>query len=132
MRYEDDGLSLLFKVFQRLEAFLLEGDIAHSQGFIDEQDIRVNLGRDGKTQSDIHTSRIGLYRGVDKITNIRKGDDGIHLLVDLFSGQAQDGAIEVDVLPTGQFLLKASAQLQKSHCLAINVNSPLAWLGYPA
>ena len=58
-----------------VKALALEGFVAHSQNLINQEDIRASVDRNGESQTQEHTRGVELHLGVDKLLNLRKGDN---------------------------------------------------------
>src|ERR1017187_7690779 len=87
-------------------AALPEVDVAHRQGFVHQQDLRVHVDGYSKREPDDHTARIGLHRLVDELADFGKVLDILVALVDLPGAQAQDGSVQIDVIVAGEFGMK--------------------------
>ena len=69
-------------------AFRLKKYITYRKCFIHYQDLRIYVDSHSKGQAYKHTTGVGLYRLMDKITNISKTEDFIQPCVDFFFGKA--------------------------------------------
>src|SRR5439155_19394996 len=87
---------------------------------------------DRKCESDVHTARIALYRRVKKPIDTRKVNDLIEFVVDLASCHPEDAAVQVDILPPGQFRVKSSSHFQKAPDTPAQLNAAGCGLGDPA
>jgi hypothetical protein len=96
-----------------LETALLKTHIAHSQNLVNQQHIRVHVSSHAKPQARIHPRRIALDWRVNKALQPGKGHDLVEPGVNLLAAQAQDSAVEVDVLPPGEFGMKAGTQFDE-------------------
>ena len=94
------------------QTFLLEILISDGQHLVHDQDLAVQMCRDGEGQLDEHPAGIALDRRVDELLDLRKRDDVRQLCVDLGFRHAEDGAVEVDVLAAGHLVMEADADLQ--------------------
>ena len=92
---------------------LLELGIAHGQHLVDHQDFRLQERGNGKTQPHHHTGRIPLHRSVQIPFYPREIHDGVQFGGDFSACHAHDGAVHVDVLAAGHFLVEAGADLQE-------------------
>src|SRR5262249_18506045 len=68
---------------------------------------------DGEAQPDVLTGRVVLHLVVDLVGELRELDDRVEHLVDLAAAQAQQGGVQVDVVPAGQLAVEAGPQLQQ-------------------
>src|SRR5262245_10889430 len=64
-------------------------------------------------QAQIHAAGVVLDRSIDELLDLRKGDDLIEVLVDLFALHTKDRAVEKDILTSGQLRMEAGANLQQ-------------------
>src|SRR5262245_32424183 len=60
MRDEDNRLAVVEKLPQRVDAALLEIGIADGEDFIKQQNVWIELGRDRKAESHVHSRRVVL------------------------------------------------------------------------
>ena len=95
------------------ETFLLEPDIANGEDLVDDQDLGLEVRRHGEGHPHVHADRVVLDRRVDEALELGEGDDLVDLAADLASGHAEDGAVQVDVLESGQFGMEAGADLEQ-------------------
>src|SRR6266566_1797602 len=80
---EDDGATGAGNVPHLAQAFFLEIDVAYGENFVDEEDLRLEVGSDGEGQADVHSGRIMLHRRVDELFKLGEGDDFVELAADL-------------------------------------------------
>ena len=91
----------------------LERGIADRQCLVDDQDVGVDVHLHRERQAQCHAGAVGLDRLVDVVADVGEGDDVIEQGVDARRGQAQDRAVDVDVLAPGQFRVEAGTQLKQ-------------------
>ncbi len=108
--------------FHFLVAFFLKADIAHTEDLVDEDDVGLQNGGDGKGQLGVHTAGIGADRLVDELSKLGKFDDGGFLFLDLLLGEAQKETGEHNVFPPGQLLLEAHADTQQGDGVTVEVD----------
>ncbi|MNF60666.1 hypothetical protein D3C84_422880 [compost metagenome] len=113
MGNQQDGDTALQQLFEPVETFELEGRITYCQSFIDDQDIGIDMRRDGEGQTHEHAAGVCFYRTVDKLADVGKLDDGIKLLCYFPVRKPQQHGVEVDVLPAAIFGIEAGTQLQQ-------------------
>ena len=94
-------------------AFGLEQGVADGEGFVDDEDVGVDVDDDGKGQADVHAAGVGFDGLVDKRADVGKGDDVVEAFGDFALAQAQDGGVDGDVFTPGEFGVEAGAQLQQ-------------------
>src|SRR5205085_430975 len=69
---------------------------------------------DGEGKPHVHPATVVLDRSVQELLDLREIDDRIKLATHLVAPHAQDGAVEIDVVPAGQFRMEPSAHLQQA------------------
>jgi hypothetical protein len=62
---------------------------------------------------------------VDEVLEAREGDDVVELAVDVALGEPEDGAVEVDVLATGELDVEAGAELEQRREATLVATLPL-------
>src|SRR6202000_476444 len=107
------------------KAFFLEGSIPDCEHLVDNQYLWLEMRSYGKRQANIHARGIPLHRRVQKLLDLAEGDDLIELTPNLRSGHSQNGAVQEDILPPGQLLMKAGAHLKQATHSAVQANSHL-------
>src|SRR5271166_4175893 len=74
-------------------------------------------------QAYVHAARIALDRRVEEIANLREFHHAVEFPIDLFAAHADDGAVEIDVLASGQFRMKTGTDLKETAHPAAQVDS---------
>ena len=87
------------------------------------------MGRHGEGESHVHAAGIMLDGRVEEFLHLGKSHDLVKLAADLGLRHAEDGAIEEDVLPTGQFGMEAGANLQQARHAAAEPDPAFGGLG---
>ena len=95
------------------ETLLLKPRVADAQHLVDEQDVRIQMRRDGKTEPRVHARRVAFHRRVDELGYAREFDDLVELPGDLRLLHPHDRALEVEVLATGQIGMEAGRDLDE-------------------
>ena len=90
--------------------FLSEGLVANTQCFVNNENLRLDIGIDGKTKSRLHTAGIRPYPLVDIFTDIRKVDNLLLQFTDFLFVNPHQLAAEVDVLSAGKVRVEAGRQ----------------------
>src|SRR5262245_49272124 len=67
------------------------------------------------------------YGRVDKLFDLRESHYLVEFLFDLSVAHTQDRAVQENILPTSQFLVKARAHFQKRSYPAVNIRIALSW-----
>jgi hypothetical protein len=110
---EEDGAAAAGDILHRAEAFALERDVAHGEDLVDQQDFGPQMGGDGEGEAHLHAGAVALDGRVHEGFQSRELHDPAVLLADLPLAQAQDGAVEEDVLAAGQLGMEAGADFQQ-------------------
>src|SRR5215510_5711687 len=113
MRDEDDRPTCPSQRAHSIKALLLEAQVADSQHFVQEQNLRLQMGNDRKPQSDVHSGGVPLDRYVDELPNLCEVDDTLELSPDLAPWHAQDRSTQVNVLPPGQLRMEPRPDLDQ-------------------
>src|SRR5262249_50532418 len=96
------------------EAFLLKIGVTDGQHFIDDQYAGIEMGGDSECKPHIHAGGISLHRRVEEFFYAGKIDDLLEFRIDLFSGHPENGAVEINVLASGQLGVKAGTDFQQT------------------
>ena len=91
----------------------LERGVADRQRLVDDQDVGVDVHLHREREAQGHARAVGLDRLVDVVADVGERDDVAEQGIDARGRQAQDGAIDVDVLAPGQLWIEARAQFQQ-------------------
>ena len=111
MADEDDGAAAGGTVLHLAHALALEFGIAHREHFVHDEDLRFEVRGHGEAQANPHAAAVAFYRGIDVVLDTAEGDDLVQLGVHLGLTHAEDGAVEVDVVPAGELGMEAGAHL---------------------
>jgi len=74
----------------------------------------------GKSQAHIHPAGVPFDGCVNELFNLGEGDNLIEFLSYFFFGHAEDGAVEEDVFPAGEFRVEAGAYFQETGDAALD------------
>ena len=113
--YEQNCASLAPSFFHFAQAFFLERCVAHRQHLVHDQDLRLQMSRHGEGKPDVHPRGVTLDRRIQELLYLRKVDDLVELPRYLLPAHAEDRAVQIDVLPSGQLRMKTGANLQARH-----------------
>ena len=119
---KQDGGAARDQLLEPAEALGLELGVSHGQSLVDDQHVGLDAGRNGKGQPHVHAGRVRLDGPIDELADVGKGFDIGKAPGDFLSVDAQDGAIEIDVLASGELGVEARAQLQQRGHAATNVD----------
>ena len=117
---EQHRASLLGHVAHLAQAFALELRIAHRQDFVHDQDLRLEVRRDGERQPQVHAGRIAFDRCIDELVDLGEINNLVEFAGDLGALHAEDGAIQEDILAPGQFGMEAGADLEQRTDAAVD------------
>ncbi len=70
---------LLCDILHLAQALLLELDVADRQHLVDDQDLRLQVRRDGERQAHVHAAGVALDRRVEEFLDLGEGDDLVEL-----------------------------------------------------
>ena len=94
MAHEHDRRPPPLHLSNAVEALALERRVADGERLVDEQDVGVDVHRDGEREPHHHPARIELHRLVDEFADAREAFDVGHRAVHLPSRNAEDRAVE--------------------------------------
>ena len=112
VRHEDDDAALAEGAHEA-HRLLLEGHVADAQNLVDDEDVGIDMGADGKRQPRIHAARIVAHGPVDEVADAGELLDGRHPALDLGAAQAIERRAQKDILAAGEFRIEARAELQE-------------------
>jgi hypothetical protein len=113
------------------EALLLEGLVAHAQDLVDEQHLRLEVRGDREGEPHVHAARVALHRDVDEALDLRELDDLVVLPCDVRAPHAEDGAVQVDVVPAAQLGVEPRPDLEQRADAPVHDRLALGRLGDP-
>src|SRR5215831_17680296 len=120
MADEQDGSAFPRHIPHLAEALLLEGRVPYREDLVENKNLRLEVGGDGEGQTYIHAARVPFDRCIHERLDPRKLNDLVQLPVDFGLFHAQDGAVQVNVLQTGQLTMKTGANLEESTHSPVN------------
>jgi len=112
------------------QTLALEVGIANCQNFIHHQDFRFQVGCHGESQAQVHARGVAFDRGIDELFNFRECHDLIETGFDFLFMHAKNGAVEEDVLASGQFGVKTGAYLQQRAYATAQLAIAFGWVGH--
>ena len=113
VRDEDDRAAIGDHLVKGGVALELEAGVADGEGFVDDEDIGVDMRADGEREADGHAAGVGADGLVDEFADAGVVDDGFELGVDFGFAEAEDGRVEVDVFAAGKIGIEAAAEFEK-------------------
>ncbi len=116
VRHEDDRSAALLELEDLPEALPLELLVADGEHLVQQQHVDLEVRGDREAEPHIHARRVRAHGDVDEALELREGDDLLHVPADVVALEAEDGAVQVDVLASGEFGMEAGAELeQRAH-----------------
>src|SRR5262245_44905613 len=113
MRDEENRLAFRLEAPQRPSTPLLEIFVADREDLVEQQDVGIQVRRNGESQSHLHAGRVVLQRHVHEVLEPRVLDDGWVQALDVFPRKAVNRRIQVDVFLTRQLNVEADAKLDQ-------------------
>src|SRR4051812_3543331 len=89
------------------KTFLLELSIAHSQYFINDEDLALEMRSHCKCKAHIHPAAVSFYGCINVSLHPCKIHDLIELSFNLFFLHAEDGAIHKNIFTPGKFRIES-------------------------
>ncbi|CAA9406152.1 MAG: hypothetical protein AVDCRST_MAG64-1988 [uncultured Phycisphaerae bacterium] len=126
---EQNRAALPHDVAHLPKALALERRVADREHLVDDQDLRLQVGRDRERQPDVHAAAVALDRRVEELLDLAERDDLVELALDLGAAHPEDRAVEEDVLAAGQLGVEAGADLQQRRDPPAEHRPALARLG---
>ena len=111
---EEHGSPRVAELLHTSETAPLKFSVADGEHLVDEQDLRLEVGRHGEGEADVHAARIALHRRVDEPLDAGELDDLVEAPLDLAALHAEDRAVQVDVLTAGELLVETGADLEQA------------------
>ena len=108
-----------------------EVGVAGGEHLVEQQDVRVDRGRDGEAEPGAHPRRVGLERRVDEVAELGVLDDRRQELAGHRVVEPEERAAEQDVVAPGQLLVEAGAERQQPGDVAVDVDRALGRMDDP-
>ena len=89
-----------------MQAARLELCVSDRQHFVNEQDVRLEVGSDGEAEPHVHAGRVPLHRRIDEPLNAGELDDAFELAGDFAPRHAQQGSAQEDVFAPRELRVK--------------------------
>ena len=110
-------------------AFVLKRCIPYGKHLIHDQNLRFQVCRHCERESQIHPGGVALDWSIDELLHFRESDDLVELPGNLRLSHAQDGAVQVDVLPSAQLAVKTGADFQQRADPPMDLSKAIGRLG---
>ncbi len=105
----------------------LEGGISNGEDFIDDEEGGVDVDGDGEGETHHHAGGVGAEGFVDEVADTGELYDLVVLLAGAFTGEAEEGGVEEDILAAGEVAVEAGAEFEE--CGDAAVDSDIAFIG---
>src|SRR5215469_7550495 len=103
-------------------AALTEVNVPDRERFIDEEDFGVQVDGDRERQADDHATRVCFYGLADEVANFGESLDFRKAPVHVFGRQAEDGAVEVNIVAARKFGIEPGAELEQRGYAAFDLD----------
>ena len=110
---EHDRASVAPELLDPLGALALEPFVADREDLVDEEHVGLDVGGHGEAEAHEHARRVVLHRGVDELLEPRELDDVVEAPIEVTFGEAEDRAVQVDVLASAQLHVEAGAEFEQ-------------------
>ncbi len=107
----------------RPEAAPLELRVADREHLVHEQDLRLQVRRDGEREPHVHPARVALDGRVHEALDAGEVDDRVEALLDLAALHAEDRAVQVDVLAARELGMEAGPDLEQAAHAAADLDA---------
>ncbi len=111
--HEHDRATAATQLVHLLRHLLLEFDVAAGEGFVDQQNLRIEMGGDGESEASPHSRRVRPHREVEVLPELRELADRFRELGQPFLGEPHCKSAEGDVLPPGHRFTEADANREE-------------------
>ena len=129
--HEDHRAAGVAEVLHPAEAARLELGVADGQHLVDEQDLGLEVRRDGEREPHVHAARVALHGRVEELGDAREVHDLGQLLLDLLPLHAEDRAVQVDVLATRELGVEPGPDLEQAPDATTDLRAALRRRGDP-
>ncbi len=114
------------------EAPALELGVTDREHFVDHEDLGLEVRRDREREPHRHPAAVALHRDLEEALDAGEVDDRVELPGDLAALHAQDGAVQVDVLASGELGVESGSDLEQAPDATSDPHLARAGLGDPA
>ena len=122
MADEQQGLAAFLEVADAVEALELEGQVAHGEDFVHEQDVGIDLDGDGEAEADVHAAGVVLDGHVDEVAQFGEIDDAVEFFPHVLARDAQQRGVEIDVFAAAELGMEARAELEQRGNAALDAH----------
>src|SRR4051812_4179301 len=107
MRDKNNGAPLSCYVLHLPKTFFLEGGVADSQHFVNQQDLRLKVRGHCKSEAHVHSRRVALDWRVNETLDLCESDDLVEFTRDLTPSHAQYRRVQKGILSPRQLRVKS-------------------------
>ena len=108
------------------EALLLEAHVADRENLVEDEDVRAHRHRDREGEPRVHAARVGLHRLVDELSDVGERRNLVEPLPHLAPRDAEDRAVQEDVLAARELRVEAASQLEERRHAAAHLDPTFA------
>jgi hypothetical protein len=112
MAHKNDCAPAL-KGSQETHALLRKNHVPDRQRLVNDEHVCINVSNDSERQPKSHSTGIGLYRLIDKVSDVCESRYVIKPGSDLIPGKTQNRAIKVDIFAPCELRIETASQLQE-------------------
>src|SRR5208283_732474 len=102
------------------EAFFLEVDVANGEDFIHQENLRLEVGGNGKGQAHIHAAGIMFYGRINEFFQLRESHVFIELARYFALAHSLNRAAQVGILSAGEFRVEPGADFEQAPDTPVN------------
>ena len=126
MADEEEGHAALPQPPHPGEALLLEAHVADREYLVEDEYVRAHRHRDREGEPRVHAARVGLHRLVDEPSDVGERRNFVEPLPHLPPGDAEDRAVQEDVLAARELRVEAASQLEERRHAAAHLDLAFA------
>ena len=113
VRHEDDRPAGALQVLHPADAAALELRVADGERLVDDEDVGLEVGRDGERQPQPHPRGVALQRRVEEALDPGEGGDLVEARADVAAGHAEDRPAEEHVLAPRELVVEARPDVEQ-------------------
>ena len=131
VRDEHDRPAALLELEDLAEALALELLVADREHLVEQEHVDLEVRGDREAEPHVHARGVRSHGHVDEPLELRERDDLLQVPVDRGPLEAEDGAVQVDVLAPRELRMEARAELEQRPDSAADRDPPLGRLHDP-
>ena len=113
VRHEDDRAAGALQVLHPADAAALELRVADGERLVDDEDIGLEVRRNGERQAQPHSRGVALERRVEEPLDPGEGSDPVEARADVIARHAEDRPAEEHVLSPRELVVEARADVEQ-------------------